>query len=114
MQKSKRIFVIADFKEESPRSIHVQARMWMKGLLRLGHDVQRFSYRNVMMQSSPLSSKRIALKFGKKKADSLLVDLLRQYYPDIIFVLSMKYLDAETIHAMRDWKRRRPVPGRKT
>lgn len=112
MQKSKRIFVIADFKEESPRSIHVQARMWMKGLLRLGHDVQRFSYRNVMMQSSPLSSKRIALKFGKKKADSLLVDLLRQYYPDIIFVLSMKYLDAETIRAMRDAARKAIFVGR--
>jgi len=55
MAKPKRIFVIADFKDELPRSIHIQPRMWVKGLLRLGQDVQRFSYRNVMMQLNPFS-----------------------------------------------------------
>lgn len=33
MQKPKRIFVIADFKDESPKSIRVQQRMWIKELL---------------------------------------------------------------------------------
>ena len=102
MCKPKRIFIIADFKEESAKSIQMQQRMWIKGLLRLGHDVQHFSYRNIMMQCSPLPGKRIAQKLGKKKADCLLVEQVKQYHPDIVFVLSMKYLDAETVVAVRD------------
>ena len=58
MSKAKRIFIVADFKDELPRSVHIQPKMWVKGLLRLGHDVQRFSYRNVMMQFNPLSGKQ--------------------------------------------------------
>ncbi|MCK4784433.1 MAG: hypothetical protein KAV87_11825, partial [Desulfobacteraceae bacterium] len=102
MRKAKRIFVVADFKDESPRSIHIQPRMWIKGLLRLGHDIQRFSYRNVMMQCSPFPSKRFARRFAKKKADVLLVEQIKRYHPDILFILCMKYLDAETVVAMRE------------
>jgi glycosyltransferase involved in cell wall biosynthesis len=101
MQKAKRIFLIADFKEGSPKSIRVSQRMWMKSLLRIGCDVQRFAYRSVMMQASLVRSKRIALKLGKKKADQILLKQLKQYQPDIVFVLSMKYLDDETVFAMR-------------
>jgi len=93
--------VIADFKDESAKSIRISARMWVKGLLRLGHDVQRFGYRNIMMQCSPLPSKRIARHFAKKKTDQLLVKQIKQYHPDIVFILSMKYLDAETVIKMR-------------
>jgi spore maturation protein CgeB len=75
--------------------------MWVKGLLRLGHDVQRFSYRNMMMQYSPWPSKKIARHFAKKEADAVLVDQVRRYYPDIVFILSMKYLNAQTVVAMR-------------
>ena len=102
MKKTKRIFVIADFKDESPKSIRTQQRMWIKGLLRLGHDVQRFSYRNIMMQCSLFPSKRIARNFAKKKTDKLLVKQVERYYPDIVFILSMKYLDAETVIAIRN------------
>ncbi|MBA7631671.1 hypothetical protein ES703_39206 [subsurface metagenome] len=102
MPRARRIFAIADFKDEVPRSIRTQPRMWVKGLLRLGHDVQRFSYRNMMMQYSPFPSKRIARRFGKKKTDSLLVEQVRRYHPDIVLVLSMKYLDAKTVIAIRD------------
>jgi len=102
MRKTKRIFAIADFNDESPKSMRMQQRMWTKGLLRLGHDVQRFSYRNIMMQCSPFPSKRIARYFGKKKADLLLVEQVKRYHPDIVFVLGMKYLDAETIRLSRD------------
>jgi len=102
MSKAKRIFAIADFKDEVPRSIHIQPRMWVKGLLRLGHDVQRFSYRNVMMQCSPFPSKRIARHFAKKRTDALLVEQIKRYHPDIVFILGMKYLDAKTVIAIRD------------
>jgi len=94
--------VIADFNDESPKSIRMQPRMWLKGLMRLGHDVQRFSYRNIMLQSSPFPSKRMARYFAKKRADAILIEQIKLYYPDIVFVLSMKYLDAETLRSVRD------------
>ncbi|MFH1671871.1 MAG: glycosyltransferase [Pseudomonadota bacterium] len=102
MQKPKKIFVISDFKDESPSSIRIAPRMWIKGLIRRGHDVQRFSYRNVMMQCSPLPGKRIARHFAKKKTDLLLVEQIKRYHPDIIFILSMKYLDADSVVKMRN------------
>ncbi len=102
MRKAKRIFVIADFKDESPRSVHIQPRMWIKGLLRLGHDIQRFSYRNVMMQCSFFPSKSFARRFAKKKTDVLLIEQIKGYHPDVLFILGMKYLDAETIRLARD------------
>jgi len=101
MQKAKRIFVIADFKDESPMSVHIQSRMWIKGLLRLGHDVQRFSYRNVMMQCSPFPSKRFAKLFAKKRANEILLEQIKYYYPDIVLALGVKYLGPETVLAMR-------------
>jgi len=80
----------------------MQPRMWGKGLLRLGHDVQRFSYRNIMLQCSPFPGKRLAQRFAKKSADRLLIDQLKRYYPDIVLILTMKYLDAQTVIGMRD------------
>lgn len=105
MQRSRRIFVIADFKDESPKSIRIQPRIWIKGLLRLGCDVHRFSYRNIMTQFNPFSGKhfrRFAPRFVKKRADDLLVKQIERYYPDIVLILSMKYLDAETAKAVRN------------
>jgi len=102
MQKMRRILIVGDFKDESAKSIRMQPRMWLKGLLRLGHDVQRFSYRNIMMQCSPFPGKRIARHFAKKKTDSLLVEQVKRYHPDIVFILSMKYLDVKTVIAIRD------------
>ncbi len=102
MQKPKKIFVIADFKDESPKSIRMSPRMWIKGLIRLGHDVQRFSYRNIMMQCSPFPSKKIARRFAKKKTDVLLAEQIKHYHPDIVLILSMKYLDAESVLEMRN------------
>ncbi len=57
MKRPKRIFVVADFKDEQSRSVHIQPRMWVKGFLRLGYDVRRFSYRNILTQFNPLSGK---------------------------------------------------------
>ena len=101
MQHAKRIFLISDFKDESPKSVRVERRRWFKGLIRLGHDVQRFSYRNIMLQSSPFPSKRIAQMFAKRKADAILVEQVKQYHPDIVLITAMKYLDAETVQELR-------------
>jgi glycosyltransferase involved in cell wall biosynthesis len=104
MQKPKRIFAIADFKDESSKSIRIERRRWPKGFIRLGHDVQRFSYRNVLTQFNPFSGRhfrRFVPRFVKQRADNILVEQVAKYHPDIIFVGGMKYLDRHTISAMR-------------
>ena len=112
MQHANRIFLIADFKDESSKSIHVSPRMWHKGLLRLGSDVQRFSYRNIMLQLSPFPGKRLAQMFAKRKTDEILVEEVRNYQPDVVFVLSMKYLNAETVKAANEVARSAVFVGR--
>jgi len=100
----KRAFVISDFKDESSRSINTQPRMFVKGLIRNGYDVQRFSYRNILTQFNPFSGKhfrRFMPKFVRRYADQLLAEQLRAYYPDIVFILSMKYVTPDTVRAIR-------------
>jgi len=101
MKSIKRIFIISDFKDESPQSIQVQSRMWCKGLIRLGFDVQRFGYRNILLQSSLFPIKKYARRLAKRKADALLIKQIKGYHPDIILILSMKYLDENTLTQMR-------------
>lgn len=98
MPKVKRIFAVADFKDHLPGSIQVRCRHWVKGLIRLGHDVQRFSYRNIVSQYSPYGSLRW---LGRKKANMLLYEQVKNYRPDIILLLAMKYLDDKMVLAMR-------------
>lgn len=54
------------------------------------------------MQCSPLPSKRFARHFAKRKADEVLLKQIKYYYPDIVLALSMKYLEPETVIAMRN------------
>jgi len=102
MPKANRIFIIADFNDCSPKSVRVERRRWVKGFIRLGHDVQRFSYRNIMRQCSPFPGRRIAKYFAREKTNSLLIEQIRQYYPDIVFVYSIKDLDERTIVTIRE------------
>ncbi len=104
MNRTKRIFMIADFKDESERSIRLQSRMWLKGFLRSGHDVQRFAYRNILTQFNPFSGRhfrRFMPKFVKRYTDELLLNQIKAYRPDIIFVFGMKYLEPVTIQVIR-------------
>jgi glycosyltransferase involved in cell wall biosynthesis len=94
--------VITDFKNESPRAIFLEERRLAKYLVRIGNDVQRFSYRNVMLQYSPFSSKRIARHLGAKKADLLLAEQIKRYYPDIVLFLSLKHITPKTVRIARD------------
>lgn len=102
MQRPKRIFIIANFKDESAQSIRIERRRWVKGFIRLGHDVQRFSYRNILMQLSLIKSKTLARRFARKRADEVLVKQVRAYHPDIVLVLNPKDLDYNTIAGMRE------------
>jgi spore maturation protein CgeB len=101
MAKIQRVFLIADFKDELPQSIRIERRHWAKGFIRLGLDVQRFSYRNIMEQLSPIRSRRVAARWGKPRADEALVEQVRNYHPDLVLLLAMKSLDAATVAAVR-------------
>jgi len=94
MHKAKRIFAIGDFKDHLTDSIRVICRQWVKGLIRLGHDVQRFTYRNIAFQYSISGS---LPWLGKKKADKLLLKQIKSYYPDIILILTMKLIPERTV-----------------
>jgi len=105
MQRAKRIFVVADFKDESPKSIRIERRRWPKGFVRAGHDVQRFSYRNILTQFNPFSGKkfrRFMPKFVKRRANDILARQVRAYHPDIIFISLNKYIDSKTISRLRE------------
>ena len=112
MQKAKRIFIVADFKDERAWSIFMEERRMVKGLLRLGHDVQRFSYRNTLMQFSPLPGKRLAKHFAKRRTNEALLRQVKHYYPDIVLVDCMDYVDSETVCAMRKAARNAVFIGR--
>ncbi len=104
MGQCKRIFLIADFKDESPQSIRISQRMWVKGLIRADCDVQRFSYRNILTQFNPFSGKhfrRFMPGFVKRYTDGLLAEQIAAYYPDVVFILSMKYLTPQTVKVIR-------------
>ncbi len=102
MTKAKRIFVIGDFKDESPKSVFIEERRLAKYLVRIGNDIQVFSYRNIMMQCSPFPGKRIAMYLAKSKADLLLAEQIRYYCPSVVLFLSIKYISPKTVHLARE------------
>jgi spore maturation protein CgeB len=102
MRNPKRIFIIGDFYEHSATVIRTERYHWLKGFARIGHDFQHFSYKNIMMQLSPLKSKTIAKMFAKNYTDKLLAAQVKQYHPDIIFILTMKDLDADTVDVLKE------------
>ena len=101
MAQPKRIFLIASFNYTNSQSIRIERRRWIKGFIRIGHDVQCFSYKDVMIQLSPIKSSRVIKRVGKKRADKALIEQIKTYHPDIVMILAMKHLDSETIAQMR-------------
>jgi len=93
--------LIADFKVTRAQSVRIERRHWSKGFIRLGHDVQCFSYKDVMMQLSPINSTRISSILGKKRAYKALIEIARCYHPDIIMIMAMGHMDADTVASMR-------------
>lgn len=101
MHKSKRIFIVADIKYKSIKMFLDQMPKLAKGFIRLGHDVRMFSYCNAFSIISPFKSRTLANVFYKQKVDDLLAEQIKHYRPDIVYVGFAKFLDAETIRAMR-------------
>lgn len=97
-----RVLVVADFRRDHPRWLINNSRIFAKGFVRNGHDVLDFSYREVVLSQSPIRSKRWAAWLGKARADSLLVEQVRHFQPELVFVTAFKLLDGGTLAQVRE------------
>ncbi len=102
MSRAKRIFFVTDTKDFTDKLLKTRLRKQIKGFIRLGHDIQVFSYNTVFWQTAPVMSKFLSRKWCKKYVDELLIKQLNNYNPDIVFVSFANFLDAETVRLMRD------------
>jgi len=103
MSQAKRIFMVAESKDYNKKIFIGDIRKRMKGFIRLGHDVQVFGYNIALGQVSSFKSRMLNKWLYKQRADELLQEQLRFYYPDIVYVgYSCKYINDETIRKMRE------------
>lgn len=98
MPKAMRIYLIDDFKDNSLRSPLTLGSRLQKGLVRSGHDVFRFSYRDMQRQYSLFHYNSFIKIIGKKAALNVMASQIRNYRPDvIIFRAAVRKLDEEII-----------------
>ena len=96
-----KILFISDFRSDDPRALFNCPRKFSKGFIRNGHDVLQFSYRQMLLQHSPFSKKRLARTFGKPATNRLLLELARHYQPDIVLLAVFKDIDAQIIAELK-------------
>ncbi len=101
MGKAKKILIVADISLKPVKLFLDQSHKLSKGLTRLGHDVRYFNYGGALKQTSPFKSKTLTRKFYKSKVDQLLVNQIKSYRPDIVYVSFARVLNADTIDIMR-------------
>jgi len=95
---SVRIYLIEDFKEGSLRASLTFGHKLQKGLLRLGHDVFPFSYRDMQRQYSFFHYCSFIKSIGKRNALRIMVSQIKNYKPDVvIFRSAVRKLDEEFI-----------------
>ena len=101
MPKAKRIFFISDTKDFTDKLFLADLRKRIKGFIRLGHDTQVFNYNSALRQVSFFASRKLSSFLYKSRVEALLVERIRDYGPDIVFVSFAKFLDAETVEHAR-------------
>ncbi|MGD0078591.1 MAG: glycosyltransferase [Sedimentisphaerales bacterium] len=101
MPNVRKIFMVSDLRLDEVQMFKNNPIKLAKGFIRLGHDVRQFGYFETVMGLSPLKNRFIARLFAKNKADGLLVEAIKNYKPDIIFVTFVRVFDAETVKRMR-------------
>ena len=80
MSKAKRIFFVTDVKDFTNKHLQHGHRKLIKGLIRLGHDAQEFSYRRAFLQAGPIMSRKFARRLCKSYVvDKLLVKQMKNY-----------------------------------
>ena len=101
MSRAKRIFIVEDMKEFTDKFLLSGIRKQVKGFIRLGHDVHRFSYGGAFWKVAPVKSKILSRRWCKDQVDELLVQQLKSYNPDIIHISFANFLDVNTIALIR-------------
>ena len=97
-----KILFLADFRRDSPRFLLNNPRIMSKGFMRHGHDVLEFSYRDMILRNSLIASKKWAVKWAKRKTDQMLLRMAQSYEPDLLFIMTFKLLDVETIRMLKE------------
>lgn len=97
----KRIFFVGDTKDLTDKLLLVGVRKQVKGFIRLGHDIQVFSYNNAMLKTAPVKNSKFIDRLYKSRTDELLIRQIKNYNPDIVFITFAKYLDGQTIDHIR-------------
>lgn len=97
----KRIFLIADFKNDSPKSIRIERRRWVKGLIRLGHDVHPFSFWDIAEQHGGWPIPFFVERREKAKAFEIMLKQIRRYHPDLLIICALKYFNPAMIQEIR-------------
>jgi spore maturation protein CgeB len=101
MHVSKKIFVISDLRLDAVQMFKNNPIKLAKGFIRLGHDVRQFSYFETALGLSPVRNRTFARLFAKDKTDEQLVQAVKNYKPDIIFITFIRVFDAETVERLR-------------
>ncbi len=97
-----RILFVSDFQRELPYDLRNNVHRFSKGFTRNGHDVVEFSYRHMLMQTSPIKSKRWAVRLAKGKVDAMLARIAKDYQPDLVVMADGKRTDADTVQKLRN------------
>jgi len=101
MGKAKRIFIVADISYNPVKMFVNETGKLAKGFIRLGHDVNVFSYRFALLQSSPIKSRSFAARFFGARVNKLLTSQVKNYNPDIIYINFPRFLNADTVVSIR-------------
>lgn len=101
MTKAKRIFFIADTTDFTDKLLKTGIRRQIKGLIRLGHDTQVFSYNTAFWQTAPVMSRLLTRRWCKPYVDELLVKQIKNYKPDVVYISFANFLDAQTVRLAR-------------
>jgi hypothetical protein len=101
MNRPKRIFIIADIGYNPVKMYLNTMRKFAKGWIRLGHDVEIFSYRSAIFNLSPIKSKKFAYRFYKSQVDELLAGQIKHYIPDIVFIGFPRIFDDKSVECIR-------------
>jgi len=102
MAKTRKILIVSD-SPYNPIKLYIdQMPKLAKGLIRLGHDVRRFSYCNALAEVCPFKSRAVAARFYKSRVDELLCRYARNYKPDIVYISFARVLDAQTVARLRE------------
>ncbi len=99
--KAKRILFIVETKDLTDKLLKSTFRKQAKGLIRLGHDVQIFSYNHALHYISPLNKMRWMRRFYWDRVEDLMAVQIRNYNPEIILMGFFRGVDADTVRRIR-------------